>query len=329
MVERTRSVAFAATTRGTAVIALASMTALILLAWPLRIQGQGQPDSKAAGERLLKGAIDMHWHMDPPTPTGGSPEHGTIDSVRIAKSRGLRGVVVKHHDEPTTSLAYLLRQEVPGFEIFGGLVLNLSNGGINPAAVEFMATQIKGAPGRVVWMPAGDSENEIKASRTPNRPFVSVAKGGALLPEVKNVISLIKKYNLTLASGHIGAEEALAVFREARSQGVQRIIATHAMDLAGKMTMDQMQEAVRLGAIIEFDFRKLLEAEGQIDAIRKLGPEHCFISEFWTRGQPGEYGDWARAGAFAAAMKQRGFTDKDLDLMLKANPAKLVGLPPL
>ena len=298
-----------------------------LLARPIGGVDAGQTSQDADGVRLLKGAIDMHFHVDPLTPTGGSSEHADIAGVRVAHSRGLRGVVVKHHAEPTASLAYLLRLEVPNFDVFGAIVLNHTNGGINPTAVEFMATQIKGAPGRVVWMPAGDSEIEVRQSRTPDRPFVRVSRNGELLPEVKTVISVIAKRGLTLASGHIAPEEALMVFREARRQGVQHLIATHAMDLAGKMTLEQMQEAAKLGAIIEFDFRNTLSENGRrADAIRKIGPAHCLISEFWTKGQPGEYGAPAGAGAFAAAMRARGFTDRELDTMLKDNPARLLGL---
>src|SRR5262249_23644424 len=138
--------------------------------------------------RLLKGAIDMHFHVDPLTPTGGSAEHADIAGVRTAQARGLRGVVVKHHNEPTATLAYLLRLEVPKFEVFGGIVMNLTNGGMNPAAVEFMATQVRGNPGRVVWMPAGDSEIEARQSKTPDRPFVPVSRNGQLLPETKAVL---------------------------------------------------------------------------------------------------------------------------------------------
>jgi predicted metal-dependent phosphotriesterase family hydrolase len=32
-------------------------------------------------------------------------------------------------------------------------------------------------------------------------------------------------------------------------------------------------------------------------------------------------------GAFAAAMRKHGFTDADLDIMFKRNPARLLGLP--
>jgi hypothetical protein len=216
---------------------------------------------------------------------------------------------------------------MPGFELYGGFVMNLPNGGINPAGVEFMATRISGEPGRVVWMPAGDTEKEVRASKNPNGPFVAVSRNGDLLPAVKDVISIVAKHGLVIASGHIVAEDALMVFREAKRQGVQHMIATHAFDLAGKMTVEQMQEAAKLGAFIEFDFRNTLEG-GRTDAIRKVGPQFCFLSEFWTKvGPPREYGGPDGVGAFAEAMRARGFTDRELDMMFKENPAKALGLP--
>ena len=45
----------------------------------------------------------------------------------------------------------------PGFEVFGGVDLNLTVGGMNPAAVEHM-TEILGGPGRMVWMSTNDAE---------------------------------------------------------------------------------------------------------------------------------------------------------------------------
>jgi hypothetical protein len=45
-----------------------------------------------------------------------------------------------------------------------------------------MATRIKGEPGRIVWMPAGDSAKEVRESKNPNGPFVAVSRDGELLP---------------------------------------------------------------------------------------------------------------------------------------------------
>ena len=35
-------------------------------------------------------------------------------------------MVLKNHYEPTASLAYIVRKEVPGIEIFGGISLDLT-----------------------------------------------------------------------------------------------------------------------------------------------------------------------------------------------------------
>ena len=314
------------TSRALGLVSVAAFAVLGVLVAPV----VGQSAAETETSRFLKGAIDMHFHMDPPAPNGRGTQ-ADIAQVRIAKGRGLRGLVLKHHNETTGALAYHLRLEIPNFELFGGTVMNLSNGGIDPGMVEFMATQIKGNPGRVVWMPAGDTETEIKNSNQPGRPFVPVVgKDGQLLAGVKEIISIVGKNNLILASGHVPANEALLLFTEAKKAGVKHMIATHAMDLTGKMTIAQMKEAAALGAIIEFDFRNIFDDNAvRADAIRAVGPEYCLISEFWTKNNPREYGAAEGTYAFISNMRKKGFTDRELDMMVKDNPAKLLDLRPI
>jgi hypothetical protein len=187
---------------------------------------------QSAAMRFLHGAIDMHFHMDPPTQI--SPG-GVIDQVRQARLVGMRGLLLKSHGESTAGLAYHLGLEIPGMTLIGGIVLNRPTGGINLAAVERLAS-IKGRPGRVIWMPTEDSEAQVKLTAQkdpgkPVRPAVAVSKNGQLLPEVKEVIAFIGKNDLTLATGHLGAEDALLVLREGRAKGLKHMIATHPMDL--------------------------------------------------------------------------------------------------
>lgn len=125
---------------------------LLTLAWfaPL-------PSARA---QTLTGAIDIHAHSDP----DGTPRSiDAIDLAKLAKSRGMRAIVLKNHYEPTASLAYIVRKEVPGIEVFGGISLDLTNGGVNPAAVEWM-TKVKGGYGRIVWFPTFDSEHNASPS---------------------------------------------------------------------------------------------------------------------------------------------------------------------
>src|SRR5215471_13475932 len=151
----------------------------------------------ALSAQTLNGVVDIHVHSDPDSVPRSID---AIDAARLCKSRGMRALLLKNHYEPTASLAYLVRKEVPGIELFGGVALNRTVGGVNPAAVERM-TMVKGGWGRVVWMPTFDAENQVRYSKE-SRPFVSVSKNGALPPEVREVLALIARNHLTLATGH-------------------------------------------------------------------------------------------------------------------------------
>ena len=266
----------------------------------------------------LPGVIDIHAHSDPDS-TARSID--AIDLARLAKSRGMRGLVLKNHYEATASLAYVVRKEVPGIEIFGGIDLNLTVGGVNPAAVERM-TMVKGGYGRVVWMPTFDSENQVRDSKD-NRPFAAVSKNGELLPEVKQVIAVVARHNLTLETGHSSAEEGLLLIREAKRQGVQRIVVTHATRPPVRMSVAQMQEAAKLGAYIEFVY----DAPNMVAnarAIRAVGPAYCILSS--DLGQPNNPLHPDGLAAFFAALEKEGIAPADIELMSQKNPAKVLGL---
>src|SRR6266567_1980158 len=158
----------------------------------------------------LSGVVDIHVHSDPDSVPRSID---ALDAAKLARTRGIRALVLKNHYEPTASLAYLVRKEVPGIELYGGITLNRTVGGVNPAAVERM-TRVKGGWGRVVWMPTFDAENQVRSSKE-DRPFVSVSREGALLPEVKEVLEIMGRNNLALETGHSSPRECLMLIREA------------------------------------------------------------------------------------------------------------------
>jgi hypothetical protein len=280
----------------------------------------------ASGQSSLSGIIDIHVHSDPDSVPRSID---ALDLARLAKQRGMRALVLKNHYESTAALAYIVRKEVPGIEIFGGIDLNRSVGGINPAAVERMVL-MKGGWGRVVWMPTFDAENQVRYSRE-NRPFVSVAKDGRLLPEVQQVIALAARHGLTLETGHSSPEEALLLVREARRQGVAHLVVTHAMQAPVRMSIPQMKEAAREGAYIEFVYGGLIgrnpefRIEDFTKAIHEIGPEFCILAS--DLGQPGNPLHPDGLAAFIDALRRQGFSQANLDLMSKTNPARALGLP--
>ena len=56
-----------------------------------------------------------------------------------------------------------------------------------------------------------------------------VSRDGQLVQEVKDVISVIAKHQLVLATGHVSPDEGLMLVREGKRQGVKHMVVTHAM----------------------------------------------------------------------------------------------------
>jgi predicted metal-dependent phosphotriesterase family hydrolase len=179
-------------------------------------------------------------------------------------------------------------------------------------------------------MPTFDAENQVRVSKE-DRPFVSVSRGGKLLPEVVQVIALVARHNLALATGHSAASEGLLLLEEARRQGVSRMVVTHAMNAPIAMDVAQMRRAADLGAFVEFVGGSMAEAGAAArvarfaEAIRAIGPAGCILSS--DLGQAGNPLAPDGFGAFLVAMRAQGFTDAEITLMSATNPARLLGLP--
>jgi hypothetical protein len=276
-------------------------------------------------DHWLAGAIDIHVHSFPDN-TARSVDG--LEAAIMARAHGMRAIVLKNHYDPTAGLAYMVRRQVTGVEVFGGVDLNLPVGGMNAAAVEHM-TQVSGGYGRIVWMSTFDAENQVRFAKE-NRPFVSVSKNGELLQATKDVIGVIAKHGLVLATGHVSASEGLMLLREGKRQGVRHMVVTHAMNAPILMTVAQMQEAAALGAFIEFvgGSMRLAGAPATVaryaDAIRTIGPQFCILSsDLGQKGNPLPADGFAE---FIAALQARGLTDAELARMTKENPATLLDL---
>jgi hypothetical protein len=273
----------------------------------------------------LNGVIDIHVHSGPDSVARSID---AVDLAKLAKARGMRGLVLKNHYEPTASLAYVVRQLVPGLEVFGGIDLNFAVGGVNPAAIERMVL-MKGGYGRVVWLPTFDAENQVKFSKE-SRPFVSVSRNGDLLPETKAVIALAAKHHLMLETGHSSATEGLMIIREAKRQGVEHIVVTHGMIAPVSMSIAQMREAAGLGAYIEFVYNGLIgkgkefEMRDYARAIREVGAKSCILSS--DMGQVGNPLHPDGLEAFFAGLRREGISQQDIVLMSVTNPAIALGV---
>jgi hypothetical protein len=299
----------------------------------------------------LIGAIDVHLHLDPDSPGAGGVIRAidVFDAATIAMSRGMRGFVFKtHQDTSSASGAYLVRRHLSAtFEIFGRMAQNYSTGGINVATLEHFS-QVKGGWGRIYEMPTRDSITATTAPGSMDKanlarirpwmlmmpegtpPFIAVSKDGQLLPVVKHLIAELAKIRtadsngrMVLATGHATPEEHLLLAQEGRRLGLN-VLLTHPGNIP------QLPEAARIGAYIELTAATVYKTRAQSAAaaamVKKIGAEHIIVST--DCGQTTNVYPTDCLVLAARGLRANGITQRELDLMYKVNPAKLLGLPP-
>ena len=281
--------------------------------------------------QILDGIVDLHAHSAP------DESARSIDGVQLAalaQARGLRAIVLKNHFESTASLAELASRAAPKLTVFGGVALNLPVGGINPAVVEH-CVKIRGVEAgpvrcKVVWMPTFDSEHMAKTAGTPEKPHVSISKNGQLLPEVLQVLDLIAKHNLVLATGHSSPAEDLMLVREAANRGVKGTIVTHPIHPMVGMTVEQCREAAKLGAYLEFTgnsmigVQKFASFEEVAKQMRAVGLDRVVLSsDFGQAGNPLHPDGWQQ---LYEGFRKAGMTIGEWNVISKRNPARVLGL---
>lgn len=116
-------------------------------------------DSPEADE-LLRGVSDIHLHAAPDSKARLGNE---LEFTRAARDAGYKSMLFKSNDFSCHDRAYLIRQELQGFEVFGSLCMNRVHGDkVNVFAAE-KAVATTGNLCRCIWMPTQDAVYQISA----------------------------------------------------------------------------------------------------------------------------------------------------------------------
>ncbi|MEP9365862.1 DUF6282 family protein [Xanthobacter sp. VNH20] len=291
---------------------------------------------------LMVGGIDVHIHTNPHVfPLSHSQD--VIALAQDAHAAGMRALVIKDIGPSTTGTAYVATRLGPGIPIYGAHVMNLASGGVNPRAVWVALTHGDGA--RVVHFPTGDSRNHYEYRKRyyagVNLPLgeeeaITVLRDGKLIPEVREVISLVKEYDACLATCHLSAEESHHVVREAKDQGLKRIIVSHSQWAMTRLTHADLKEFAALGCLIEFDFGLMMpfmhfvhgeptkNPQDVAAAMKDIGIEHCFMSS--DLGQLYSPVPVEGMRSYIAILLKVGISPEEIRTMFHRNPARIIGL---
>jgi hypothetical protein len=294
---------------------------------------------------LMTGAIDLHLHA---TFEGKPRRQNMLEVARDAARAGMRAVVCKSKDACTAEAASLVRTLVDGVEVFGGVVLDSAVGGLNPHAVRASLSM----GGRIVWMPSLDSAwtfqkvaQDLKGGTKVYQRLIdprgkgsgiSILKGGLsgseLLPEVTEIIDLIAEKQVILDTSHLSPRESLILVKQARAAGVKNILVTHVNSDLIAVTMDEQKELVRSGAYLMHTIAQCFPSpirdaqplEKILAMIHEVGPAHCVLATDLGSFHYPPPVEGLRM--FIAGMLMGGIKEKDVERMVKTNPAFLLNL---
>lgn len=302
------------------------------------IHCSGPAFAQETPDPVLAGAIDTHVHSEEEYRIldGGSGD--MVQIVRRAQEKGMRGIVFKSLKFETATRAYIAQKQVPGIQVFGGVTLDLSVGGMNPEAIEAVA-KMKLPNMKMVWMPVFDSAAGERAA--PDGKVAAVSANGRLTPAALATLDAIARHGYSVGTSHLGADEALMVVRAARERQIP-VVVTHAAQAPVSMALEQMQEAARLGAYIEhtafgvfkgqqghlrnpfYRNQHQITYDETVRLIRAVGAEHTILATDMGQADSPLPPDGLKG--FILSLKERGITDAEIDLMVRRNPARLLEL---
>jgi uncharacterized protein DUF6282 len=300
------------------------------------------PVPSERARELVRGAFDPHVHVAPDF----APRRITdLELAQRCRELGLAGFGLKSHYAPTTERAAVVSAAVPGVRALGTITLNHAVGGLNATAVEVAARQ--GA--RIVWLPTVSSENEfgevaeadpdgnvpvwvrfeldLRAAGVRPRPVPVVDAGGEPLPGLLEVLAVVARHDLVLATGHLSRDEIVTVVDAAVAAGVRTIVVTHPEFPSQRIGAADQQALAARGALMERTFTTPHTGKCTWDdvfaATRAVGPRHTVWGT--DLGQvfnpPVEDGLALMADRFLEA----GFTDEEVRIMAVENTRRLAG----
>jgi len=291
----------------------------------------------AVADALLKGALDLHVHSGPST-MPRQVDH--FQATEEAAAAGMRGILFKDHHYSVAPFIPIMERLLGHLDVamYSGLVLNNTVGGLNPFVVD---AQLKmGA--KLIWMPTAQSANHIRSSHGKTRlasnvalkpaPGITVVDPyGELLDEVKEILDSIAAFDAILSSGHLHISEIWTLFEEAKKRGVKRLLINHPM-YGLHFSYDDIAQLAEFGALVEqsaclyIDSRfNVFSPEELKEHILAAGVAHSSIgSDLGQVDNPTPVEGMRQAIKLCLAL---GFSEDDVRLMVRDNPAKLVGLP--
>jgi hypothetical protein len=149
--------------------------------------------------------------------------------------------------------------------------------------------------------------------------------------EVKEVLDIIAKNDMALASGHLHVSETWLVFEEAKRRGVKRMILTHPEDIVDA-SMNDVSGLATMGAFVEHSLCMFLEGSkfktcSSEDLRRHI--DAAGVDQTILCSDLGQTGIFSPLEGFRRGVKlciDLGYDDEQIRKMVSLNAARAIGL---
>lgn len=278
-------------------------------------------------DSILEGAIDVHVHADPCSLIGRNQDF--IEVALDAARAGLRGVIRKDHHYSTVGEAYTVQRHVDSLVesgvlprtigVWGGVPITFS---VDPRQVE---VALRFPSFKMIWLNPVYGETLID--------------GGKVRPEVSRIIEIARDHRLGLnlgAPSHSSKYDGVDDFA-GLAPLVERIAA-----IGGRAVLDhplssftpaQIKELALPGVYVGlFCYPSLpsvikapvVDPRRTLELIEHVGPERCIIAS--DVGMLLEPTAVEALRLMVRLLLVLGLAPEQVELMLKQNPARLIGL---
>ncbi len=281
----------------------------------------------------LEGMYDFHCH---PGPSVGQHRRFTaLEAIKFASSEKMAGLVMKDHTYCTTPLARTLNEMGFSTKAFGVIMLNESVGGLNPSAVEIalaLGTKNIELPtySSQAHLVAYGDDQKIFPYKKRIKPIYVLDDHGRLVPEVEEIIQLVKRADAVLTSGHLSTPEIDAIVKRVKEVGCKMVAMSVSTDMPG-YPLDAQKRWVSDLVFMEHAYcaitdvpHKTMPIETVVEQIRGVGAEKCILGT--DSGIMKLPNNVDALQGFVDRLVQAGLTEKEIDVMGRKNPEFMLGI---
>jgi len=280
----------------------------------------------------LEGMYDIHIH---PAPSIQKRRFTATEALRLAEKEKMAGILILDHTYNTGVVASIINGLGLKAKAYGCIMLNEGVGGLNPSVVEIAVS----LGTKQIQMPTyscrhhhqgyGDDQKIFPYKKRATPSYI-LDDRGRLIPEVEEILELVKGTESFIGTGHLSSPEVDVLTKRCVQLGCKVIVNSVSSDMPGH-SLEAQKSWIDDLIFIEHDYMAVTDVPHttmpvaeMVDQIRTIGAERCVIgSDSGNMGLPDNVEAMKR---FIGLLREAGLTEREIDLISRKNTANLLGV---